>query len=76
MFLSYIGRITFLCALCTVLHISSVFAQNKPIEHLSLADTNCIGNLLLFQFDGWQFSFTKPEIIADQKNLINVLPDL
>ncbi|MBO6792639.1 MAG: response regulator [Balneolaceae bacterium] len=50
------------------------FAQSDSALYLSLADTNSAGNILLYQLDAWQFSFSKPDTIADRKNLENTIP--
>jgi signal transduction histidine kinase/DNA-binding response OmpR family regulator len=49
-------------------------AQVESMVYLSLADTNSSGNILLHQIEGWAFSFSNPDTIADRKNLKNAIP--
>lgn len=49
-------------------------AQVESTVYLSLSDTNSSGNILLHQMEGWAFSFSKPDTIADRKNLKNTIP--
>ncbi|MBO6522750.1 MAG: response regulator [Balneolaceae bacterium] len=49
------------------------FAQ-EPAPVISISDTSRSGNLVLWQMEGWRFSFEKPDTIIDGKNLTNTIP--
>lgn len=56
-----------------ILSLNSANAQPDQLLRLSIADTNRSGNIVLHDLDGWQFSFSDPEEIKDQKNLSNTI---
>ena len=51
----------------------SGFSQ-EHVSAIGIADTSRSGNLLLWQMEGWQFSFETPDTIVDGRSLLNTIP--
>ncbi len=53
---------------------ASTLAQEMHRPTISIADTNKYGDLVLSEFEGWQFSYEAPAEINDKLNLQQTIP--
>lgn len=66
------NSITFFLQALLISFITISFGNaQENIRTISIADTNAYGNLVLYDYEGWQFSFDGPTEIKDRLNLRN-----